>query len=280
MTESEGRLKQLFEKIGGEGLTSAEAAEFDCLLASARTAPPIPQNRRYAKRLGEYAAIFARSPRAIKSWIAAGRNADPPSLPPFDEPAAMLAWWTRHMKRRPPDSIVAMAVDRQILSNWKEATAGVPLEVEKLALNVDALQQARVFLAAANRKLQTAYLDGNEAGVHRAHRLFESAMETFRKAQISSRAESKTKGDLVSKAELFPEISHALEVLRAMRETMARRIMRRVCGRSLQIPAGLEAELSLAIEAERGSEDAILRRLATFETMNDVVFALESPAGQ
>src|SRR6266403_1797818 len=206
MTESDSRLKLLFEKIGGEGLNSAEATEFDSLLAAARlngeTAATIPQSPRYAKRVLEYAEIFSRSPRAIKSWISAGRNAAPPELPPLDHPELMRDWWTRHMQRRPPDGIVAMAVAGRVLSNGQGASAGAPMEVEKLSLDVDALREARVFLAAANRKLQEAYRAGNEAATHRAHRLFEAAMETFRKAQISNRADAKIAGDLVSKAEL------------------------------------------------------------------------------
>lgn len=47
--------------------------------------------------------------RALKGWIADGRDATPPELPPFDEPRSLKDWWMRHKKNRAPDWIVALA---------------------------------------------------------------------------------------------------------------------------------------------------------------------------
>jgi hypothetical protein len=70
--------------------------------------PPAPVRRaiaapvKFAHPLAHYAAAFGKSERTLKNYIAAGRDAEPPSLPPFDEPWRMEAWWTTHMTNRCP----------------------------------------------------------------------------------------------------------------------------------------------------------------------------------
>jgi hypothetical protein len=47
--------------------------------------------------------------RAMKRWIAIGRDAAPPAQPPLDDPGRLKDWWTRHMANRVPDWICSLA---------------------------------------------------------------------------------------------------------------------------------------------------------------------------
>jgi hypothetical protein len=64
---------------------------------------------RYEKPLTEYEKIFAIKVRQLKKYIAIGKAATPPKLPPFDCPGEMPAWWVRHMKQRVPPKLLALA---------------------------------------------------------------------------------------------------------------------------------------------------------------------------
>lgn len=80
---------------------------------------PSPVKRaRYLQPLEYYPAHFQSllglsdkpvSVRSLKGWIGDGRDASPPELPPFDEPARLKDWWTRIKKNRAPDWLVSLA---------------------------------------------------------------------------------------------------------------------------------------------------------------------------
>lgn len=72
--------------------------------------PRSVKRARYLHPLVHYEGVFGRKERALKGWIAIGRDAAPPELPPFDEPRLMKDWWTRHMTQRVPDEIAALAI--------------------------------------------------------------------------------------------------------------------------------------------------------------------------
>lgn len=48
--------------------------------------------------------------RAMKRWIAIGRDKSPPAPPPLDDPGRLKDWWTQHMANRVPDWICQLAV--------------------------------------------------------------------------------------------------------------------------------------------------------------------------
>ena len=73
------------------------------------TAPAARSRTGYFKPLAHYVPIFERSERNLKGWIADGRDADPPRLPPFDAPAEMLCWWHAVKSHRPPDVLIRLA---------------------------------------------------------------------------------------------------------------------------------------------------------------------------
>lgn len=79
---------------------------------------PAPRRARYLQPLAHYPERFRDllglpdlpvRERALKCWIAEGRDATPPELPPFDDERRLKDWWTRVKKNRPPDWLVALA---------------------------------------------------------------------------------------------------------------------------------------------------------------------------
>lgn len=65
----------------------------------------------YLHELAHYEPIYQASARTIKGWLAIGRAAKPPDLPPYDEPAQMAAWYARNKKNRVPDRLVQLAAE-------------------------------------------------------------------------------------------------------------------------------------------------------------------------
>lgn len=63
----------------------------------------------YEHELSHYTALYETSLRGIHTWLAKGRAIDPPDLPPLDDPAALLLWWPRHMRHRPPARLLHAA---------------------------------------------------------------------------------------------------------------------------------------------------------------------------
>lgn len=63
----------------------------------------------YTHPIAHYTAIFERSERNLKGWIADGRDASPPRMPPFDSPADMLGWWHAVKSNRPPEVLIRLA---------------------------------------------------------------------------------------------------------------------------------------------------------------------------
>lgn len=69
----------------------------------------VVQRARYVHPLKHYETIYETKARAMKRWIAIGRDATPPELPPLDDPPRMRAWWVRCMSQRVPEKILALA---------------------------------------------------------------------------------------------------------------------------------------------------------------------------
>lgn len=97
--------------VGGQRLGRGELRELRGVLPDAVTNGEPVQRARYLHPLEHYEAIFHRKSRMLKLWIATGRDATPPELPPFDDPPKMKLWWVRHMSHRVPDDIEQLAAE-------------------------------------------------------------------------------------------------------------------------------------------------------------------------
>jgi hypothetical protein len=64
----------------------------------------------YRKALADYEPFYGVKPnegRTIKRWIKRGRERTPTDLPPLDQPELMASWWSRNMKWKVPDRLLA-----------------------------------------------------------------------------------------------------------------------------------------------------------------------------
>jgi hypothetical protein len=91
-----------------ENTPSEEAAAGGQNLSGEVAAGP-KKRARYLHPIASYETIYGTKARAMKRWIAIGRDATPPELPPLDDPPRMKMWWVRCMTQRVPDKIVALA---------------------------------------------------------------------------------------------------------------------------------------------------------------------------
>jgi hypothetical protein len=243
--------------------------------------PPATLGRaKYLKPLEEYEEIFETKKRGIKKWIARGKAAirekiQGASLPPLDEPEKMKDWWARHMSQRCPDKILRLALEAQTQGATAGAAGNRSIDVKSFDLEEDDVtKQARGFLAAAAHNLTQAYTGGQDADIERGSRRWDKAMDSFKKAEATARAAAKQRGDLISRPELFSEMSTLLETVRNVQNTMSRRIRARLG----ELPPELDARLDAVIEAERRSELSILRRLKFFRSTDEVVLELDTAA--
>ena len=77
-----------------------------------------------------YEAVFGYKVRALRYWIATGRAAMPPELPPLDQPERMVGWWIRHMGSRccVPDRILAIAIASRAMPSTRAFGGSVARE--------------------------------------------------------------------------------------------------------------------------------------------------------
>lgn len=226
--------------------------------------------------LQNFVPTYGRSVRQMKRWIATGRAAKKPELPPLERPDLMRDWWTRHMTQRCPAKIVQAAID--VARNpttpaepGASGSAGKSIDVKQLEMvSGQAVLQANRFLAATANALEAAYLDGNDAEIDRLQKRWDKALNAVRLAESSERAARKQDGDLIPKAVLFPELSTYLEVQRVMRSTMARK----VCSSLADLSDEIRERVASAIEKQRAPEESILRRLPQFRSIEEIELEL------
>lgn len=231
---------------------------------------------RYAKdNLSDYETVFATKVRQIKNWIATGRAAEQPELPPLDAPHEMAAWWAKHMKQKVPAKLMLLASQKR--SGSDGAATATTIDLTKLESAAgDALRQARAIRMAAETHLSQAYASGKDEQIEIHQRRWIRAVEQERKLEGAAREDAKATGALIPKAELLPELSAYLEVGKQMKRSARRRI----CAK-FQFdlsPALLEA-LGAEIEKELARGDAVLRQLKSFRDLDEIdTFELTQPA--
>ena len=276
------RLESLWRRRTRGELSAAERVELAELIAQEATlaagpmplgcgTPTLPLTKRttrakYPRPLKAYAAELGRSVRTLKTWIEAGRRATPLELPDFENKSTLAGWWTRCMSHEPPTDLLALASSTP--------PPGSPGAARSEGLDVDALlaldeggalKDAKTFRLGVTKKLKDAYAAGDDTAIQRLGRRFADAAEIERRLEISLANSARQSGDLIPKAELFPELSQLLAVQRVMRSTMSRRIRA-----SMLLPPDVDARVDQIIEEQRRGEEAVLRRLSQFQSLEQV----------
>lgn len=211
----------------GGRLTTAEVEEITDILpehivqAHQRAAPipnPLRSENHYLRKHVEYSTIYGFEKRTIKRWIQTGRDANPPELPPLDDPAAMPGWWGKYMTWRVPDKIIAAAS----AAKAAEAPASQPVVVPVPAVADSAppppphieetgelgLQGSLDRLRDAERNAHAAYIaavsavEPNDGEIKNKQRIWTDIANQLRATEKASPDILLASGDLVSKSEL------------------------------------------------------------------------------
>lgn len=246
-------------------------------------------------QLDRWSETYGTQHRQLRRWIARGRERNDPC--PLDDPEQMPIWWERNMEKpkRAPDKVLAAAesarVAREVTQSQDSATnppdiATKPDEtapppaksqaVDPLDLaSVEGLEgQAVVFFrkqfAGTQQQLSEAYLAGNEVRIKTLDARLESVGESLRKHEIAAEAKAKRSGQLLDRAEVFREVTTAINALKLMRKSMADRILAEMT----DLTPDQSDRLRAVIENIRGREEDVLRNLPSYKTLDDVLLQL------
>ena len=130
----------------------------------------------------------------------------------------------------------------------------------------------RKLVSALVGNLEEAYKFASEDRIRTLHGRYERAVESLRKQELAAEIKAKRLGEMLSKAEVFSEITQALSVLKLMREHMVERIRAELPDLSPEI---LD-RIAVAVTSVRENEDNILRNISAYKTPNDLQLALAS----
>lgn len=247
------------------------------------------------EQLARWAALYGVEHRQLRRWIARGKEKGEPC--PLDDPASMPAWVDKHLEKvrhnmrdrvqasadaaraaapppvaDPPAASSDTAGDGVLPAPSPAPAPGVkPLDLASVGgVEGESVELFRSLFAAAKFQLQEAYQSGNEERIAKLHTRVERVGESLRKHELSAEAKARRRGELLEKAEVINEVSHALNTLKAMHEQMAHRIDAEMP----ELDPETRARLRAAIERVRERELVPLRNLSAFRNPADVLLAL------
>lgn len=253
----------------GNRLSEVEMAEIAHVLpAAVLLNPPMPEPARAAD---DYAADIGTSRRTVFRWLAIGREAKDPC--PLDEPAKVLAWWSRRMSHKVPDYLSAWAgrarpatpATPPPASPGASAASATPPPATRASIDLAqlaghglerAVQIQRQAVEAAAKLLGDAYLNPNDEALSNYQRRYDEAVDQLRKAEDSLLRLQKARGDLAPRAEFRSELVTLLLGLRGMMRRRADNICATMA--PLLTPEQL-GHLRAAIVAEGEHDEKLLR---------------------
>lgn len=251
---------------------------------------------KYAKGLKDYEPLYDTGERAIKRWVKTGREANPPELPPLDQPELMAAWWRRHMAQRVPAKLLALERvadlgSAEVVEPSAEQTVGAsgpagedknqvtPINLQNMEMDEgEAVRQARGIAKANYKHVEEATGSGKHDDYRRWFPIWAESAELMRKLEKEDRDARKASGSLISRSAVLGELGQLLEALRLMREAMPARVVARL-GQSddrrlRRVLRLIDGPLRDAIAAVRDSESAIFQNLESMQSPGAVSEAL------
>lgn len=240
------------------------------LPAEALANPPIPEP---AKDVATYAAELKTTKRTIYRWLELGRtNKD---AVPLDDPALMLAWWTRNMTHKVPDYLAdwvarSKSATAAASSSAPAATAGSSAheqggQPDRVAIDMGKLTghglEAAVLILRQNveataKLLSDSLKDPNDQRLAHNQKRFEDAVEQLRKAESSLLALQKARGDLAPRSEFRADLYTLVTGLRGM---MRRRADNICSTMSAHLTPEQLGHLRAALVAQGADEEKLLR---------------------
>ncbi|PAW76831.1 MAG: hypothetical protein B9S32_13920 [Verrucomicrobia bacterium Tous-C9LFEB] len=238
----------------GGRLTSSEISEItdilpEQIIQAHQRAEPIPNPLRsennYLRKHSEYAIIYGFEKRTIKRWIQTGREANPPELPPLDDPSAMPSWWGKYMTWRVPDKIIEAA------RAAKAAESPAPLSPVAVPVPIDSplppsppvsveesgelgLQGSLARLRDAERKAYNAWqlvlsaAEPNDGEIKNKQRIWTDIADQLRATEKASPDILQASGDLVSKSELQKVLAEIHTTIAQSFRAMIRRVLPKI----------------------------------------------------
>lgn len=202
-------------------------------------------------KLEAWAAKYDSTPRTIRRWLTKGEEVGEPC--PLDDPAALKAWWARHMTWSVPQVILTAAEE-----SGPEKPPSPPAEAIDLSEyhleEGEAVRQAKALVAVVYRQLERAYQYGSD--VDALQKKHEKALESLRKAEASEREAAKQRGLLIRRDVVERDAATACQRLKTMRKNMVRRVRELLPELSEEILGKVAA----AIERVREQEDGLFRK--------------------
>lgn len=219
------QLALLSKWVSGKRLNQSELNEIGDLLPEGSLggeeveASPLASGRtEYKHEYAFYEALYGVGKRTIPRWVAKGREAG--DLCPLDDPAEMRLWWTRNMKQKCPDKLLAAAVAALKGSGGGAKSDGEevskpegeaeetgpksapwefkPVEDDEVGLEAT-LSRLRTAEVHANRKMLEALERGDEAAATLAQNLWTKLTQQIRQTEKDYRVECEAKGHLIPK---------------------------------------------------------------------------------
>lgn len=222
--------------------------------------------------LADLKKVYGRGGRAIRWWWKEGA--------PIFDPAAMPAWWAVnktwdcpieiqraaavHAPAAAPLSSPGVSADPQVAVSGVVSEESVILGSFQMGEGEGVVMQRQI-VAAAYEKLKSAYETGTNIDL--MQKRYNGAAEALRKLEISDRAAQKQMGNLIPRLVVRTEIGAAVELLRQMRESMARKVTELVP----DLVGPLRDRVVRAILDVREKEDRVFRNLESLKSPADVV---------
>ena len=169
---------------------------------------------KYNRPLGEFAALYHLSLSGLNKLVARGKRADPPELPPFDQPEKMADWYRRHFTHAPPPRLLELAEGPPTASEppAKRPSAKPPTPPttepppQRAAVDMDTIAEMDLVTAAAmqRKKVAAEWLAYNRAQADRsstqqalktAADRYDSSISTLAKIEAQVTAAEAARGD-------------------------------------------------------------------------------------
>jgi len=201
-------------------------------------AASVPRRRPgdYALPLVEYAALYNKSVRTIKSYKSTGYAAVPPDPPPLDNPESMPEWWARNMSQKCPDELIEAA--RVAVAARPAATADpvaprmpdIPFEIGELTTQDQNLEHLKEQLRRARNELLSAQneVPADPHKIDSRERKWRELRTEVEEAEAALFKLRKSQGGLVDRAaviaELLPLLVTVSNAVRSLRTRIRPRL--------------------------------------------------------
>ncbi|XHR27538.1 MAG: hypothetical protein ACFUZC_16530 [Chthoniobacteraceae bacterium] len=294
LTASElAEIREVYPAFTMEAAPDSSAPAAPALTLTAEPSPSVGDAGLSRAQLNAWGELYGTQHRQLRRWIARGKERNDPC--PLDYPEQMPSWWERCMDKpkRAPDKVLAAAANSARSKKAEDVPAveqgsSTPPDADTpsapaqnfIAINLsdfdgveaDAVRVFTRSFAAITAQIDEAYRLRDDALISKLTTRQERTGESLRKAKVAAEAEAKRRGELLSRSEVYHEVSAALAALQVMRDHMATRIKAEMPDLT---PEQLD-HLGASIEAVRALEDDILRNVSAYKSVKDVQLQLVS----